>query len=414
MASDIGSPWTLISMTCSPKMPATLDTDCKSLIDDLQDAFSSGNAGRRLKMLERVSDLFMAGSRNYSDEQLTLFDDVLVQLTGEIEVNARAKLSRLLADTDKAVPKVIRLLAFDDAIEVAAPVLSRSPQLSDDDLVENASTKSQDHLLAIAQRIRLSEMVTDVLVNRGDHCVRRSVADNAGARLSLAGHEKLTTHARSDRALAHAMLCRSDVPRQYFLKLVENASASVRAKFEAALSASPATIAVAVNDVATAMSEDAREASHPHLNAVRDGQQRCRAQSTLKVNVHAPAVAQRFDRTVVALARLGRFSYLLVERALLDYGADMVLILARAAGCSWTTTKALLRMYASKRTLSLQDLARAFEKFERLSPKAARLAVNFHERRAKLQTSTQAPIKKGSIRMSDARTSIAERREECV
>jgi hypothetical protein len=389
-------------------MPAILDAKCESLIDELQNAVSSGNAYRRLSMLERVSDLFMAGSRHYSDEQLALFDDVLVQLTTEIEVNARARLSRLLAHTDRTVPKVIRLLAFDAAIEVAAPVLSRSPQLSDDDLVENASTKSQDHLLAIAQRIPLSELVTDVLVKRGDRRVRRSVAGNAGARLSLAGYEKLTNHARSDRALAHAMLRRSDVPRQYFLMLIENASASVRAKFEATISAAPATIAVAVNDVATAISEDAREASLSHINAIRDGQQRCRAQSTLKVNVHAPALAQRFDRVVVALARLGRFSYYLVERALLDYGADMVLILARAAGCSWTTTKALLRMYASKRTLSSQDLARACEKFERLSPKTARLVIKFHERRAKLQAGEQTPINKDSIRSSDARTPIAE------
>jgi uncharacterized protein (DUF2336 family) len=391
-------------------MPAIPDTKCKSLIDELQHAVSSGHAGRRLRMLERVSDLFMAGSRCYSDEQLALFDDVLVQLTAEIEVNARAKLSGVLAGTDRAVPKVIRLLAFDDAIEVAAPVLSQSPQLSDDDLVENASTKSQDHLLAIAQRIRLSELVTDVLVNRGDRRVRRSVAGNAGARLSLAGCEKLTTHARSDRALAYAMLCRSDVPRQYFLKLIENASASVRVKFEAAMSVAPAAIAAAVNDVATAISEDARKASLPHINAIRDGRQRNRAQSTLKVNVHAPAVAQRFDRTVVALARLGRFSYYLVERALLDFGTDMVLILARAAGCSWITTKALLRMYTSKRTLSPQELARACEKFERLSPKTARLAVKFHERRAKLQTSTKTSIKNDSIRSSDASMPIAELR----
>jgi uncharacterized protein (DUF2336 family) len=262
--------------------------------------------------------------------------------------------------------------------------------LSDADLVENASTKSQDHLLAIARRIRLSEMVTDVLITRGDRRVRQSVASNAGAHLSLAGHEKLTTHARKDRALAHAMLCRSDVPRQLFLKLIENASASVRAKFEASIAAAPAAIAVAVNDVAAAMTQEVREASRPHVKAVRDGQWRRRAESSLAVNVHAPATAQRFDRTVVALARLGRFPYYLVERALLDHGTDMLLILARAAGCSWITTKALLRMYASKRTLSQPELARAFAKFERLSPKTARMVVAFHERRAASRTAAQA------------------------
>ena len=69
---------------------------------------------------------------------------------------------------DNAPPRVIRSLAFSDAIEVAGPVLTYSLQLSDADLVENATTKSQDHLFAIAQRLKLSEAVTDALVERGD------------------------------------------------------------------------------------------------------------------------------------------------------------------------------------------------------------------------------------------------------
>jgi uncharacterized protein (DUF2336 family) len=383
-------------------MSIITDAECTSLINELESAIASGNVRRRLVMLTRASDLFMAGSRYYSDEQLALFDDVLARLTAEVEVKARARVSRLVAQSERGIPKLIRSLAFDDAIEVAAPVLSRSPQLSDADLVENASTKGQDHLLAIARRIRLSEMVTDVLVSRGDQRVRRSVAKNAGARLSLAGYEKLTTHARKDRDLAHVMLCRSDVPRQCFLRLIENAAASVRAKFEASMPVDSATIAVAVNDVARAMTEEARDASRSHLNAVRDRRWRLRAESTTMVNVHAPAVAHRFDKVVVALARLGRFEYYLVERALLDHGADMVLILAKAAGCPWVTTKALLRMYPSKRTLSRHDIAQASAKYERLSQKAARLAIAFHERRAAPQTAAADSIK------TDANPSIAD------
>src|SRR5262249_14452799 len=125
---------------------------CQSLIDDLEASIASGDGDRRIEMLQRISDLFMAGSRTYSDEQLALFDDVLLRLAAEIEIKARAELSLAMANIEKGLPKLVRSLAFDDAIEVAGPVLSQSPQLSDDDLVENASTKSQDHLLAIARR----------------------------------------------------------------------------------------------------------------------------------------------------------------------------------------------------------------------------------------------------------------------
>ena len=60
--------------------------------------------------------------------------------------------------------------------------------------------------------------------------------------------------------------------------------------------------------------------------------------------MHAPAHAQEFTRTAIALAKLGRFPVDLVERALIDKGEDMILILARAAGCSWITVKELLLM----------------------------------------------------------------------
>ena len=159
---------------------------------------------------------------------------MLQQLSADIEVNARAKLALHLVGMESAPPKLIRSLAFDDAIEVAEPVLVHSQQLSDADLIENASTKSQKHLFAIAQRLKLSEDVTDVLVERGDQRVVHRVVKNKGARFSLAGYGNLTTRARYDRRLTLALGERSDLPRQYFLKLLEAASSTVRAKLEAA------------------------------------------------------------------------------------------------------------------------------------------------------------------------------------
>ena len=206
----------------------------RSLLDELISSVANGSGKQRQRILERVTDLFSAGSRNYSHDQIALFDDVLQKLSADIEVKARAKLADQLADMDNAPPKLIRSLAFDDEIDVAGPVLSRSPQLTDDDLVENATTKSQNHLFAIAQRLKLSEAVTDVLVDRGDERVVQRVVGNKGARFSLAGYGKLTNRARYDRKLTLALGERSDIPRQYFLKLLEAASSTVRAKLEAA------------------------------------------------------------------------------------------------------------------------------------------------------------------------------------
>jgi uncharacterized protein (DUF2336 family) len=359
--------------------------DNQSLIDELNDAVATKGDDERQRILERIADLFAAGSRGYSGAQIALFDDVLQKLSVDIEVKARARLARRLAHIESAPPRLIRSLAFDDAIEVAEPVLVHSRQLSDTDLVETAATKSQDHLFAIAQRLRLREPVTDVLVERGNQRVIRQVVANKAARFSLAGYGKLTIHARRDRKLTLALGRRSDLPRQYFLKLLETASASVRAKLEEADPHAAATIRETIDDVATGLQQEVRKASRRYAVALRDANLCSNAEPFTEATIHARAHAQEFARTVIALVKIGRFPVDLVERALLDKGEDMILIVARAAGCSWTTAKELLLMYVAERNLQAHDLARSFERFTKLTPDTARNIVNFYGQRLKLR-----------------------------
>jgi|KBSMisStaDraftv2_1062788.scaffolds.fasta_scaffold254386_2 uncharacterized protein (DUF2336 family) len=355
-----------------------------SLIDELIGTIGTGNVKERLRILQRVTDLFVAGSRRYSGPQIELFDAVLQQLSADIEVKARAKLAHRLAGMDNAPPRVIRSLAFSDAIEVAGPVLTHSLQLSDADLVENATTKSQDHLFAIAQRLKLSEAVTDALVERGDSRVVNKVARNQGARFSLAGYGRLTVRARHDRKLTLSLAERSDMPRQYFLKLLENASASVRAKLEAINPEAAAAIRGTIDEVATAMQQEVRDTSAEHAAAARNANRRFNLSPVTEANVHAPAHAQEFEKTVLALSKLGHFPIDLVERALLDEGSEMILILAKAASCSWVTARELLQMYAAKRSLKPDDLVHAFERYKKLKQETARSIVQFHQRRMTL------------------------------
>ena len=175
-----------------------------SLIDDLERALANGSTGQRMDMLSRITDLFLASADRYSGEQIDLFDEVIVKLAATIEAKARAKLSIRLASVATAPPDVIRLLAFDDDIDVARPVLKDSERLQDDDLLANANSKSQLHLAAISERRSLSEAVTDVLVTRGDRQVVQSVVRNAGARFSDAGFRMLVKRSSGDEALAIA------------------------------------------------------------------------------------------------------------------------------------------------------------------------------------------------------------------
>ena len=112
------------------------------------------------------------------------------------------------------LPKLTRSLAFDDEIAVAGPVLTRSDRLSDADLVENASTKSQDHLPAIAQRLKLSEKLTTSWSNAA---ITASCIMSGQQRRHLArGLRPATTRAQHDRKLMMVLGQRGDIPRQHF------------------------------------------------------------------------------------------------------------------------------------------------------------------------------------------------------
>ena len=129
-----------------------------------------------------------------------------------------------------------------------------------------------------------------------------------------------------------------------------------------------------------------------HAAVARDAMFLFRAAGASEASVHAPARAQEFEKTVVALARLGRFPVDLVERALLDEGDDMILLFARAAGCSWTTTRELLTMYTANRKLTPDDLTRSFERFEKLSRKTALSIVAFQAHGLKQQAHKGADL----------------------
>jgi uncharacterized protein (DUF2336 family) len=355
--------------------------EISSLIDELEDSINNGTEQRRLVALRRVSDMFVAGSSRYTSEQIDLFDDVLLRLANHIEREARVRLSHSLASLHNAPPKVVRSLAFDDAIEVAAPVLTNSPQLSDDDLVANARTKSQGHLLAISQRTTLSEAVTDVLVDRGDTGVVRSVAENSGARFSYNGFGRLVERSQADEILAETVGARVDLPRHHFLKLLEGASAVVRSRLVASNPQAAALIRDTVAEISGHISREVRNASPEHAQAKKAAKKRYKIRQPTEGDVHMRAHAQDFEKTVVALALFGRLPIDLVERALLDERPDMVLILAKAAGCSRTTTKAILLMQAAGRGMSDADLEQALASFDRLSTKTAKRVLEFYDRR---------------------------------
>jgi uncharacterized protein (DUF2336 family) len=201
-----------------------------ALLREVEAAATSVSGRQRSEMLRRVTDLFIVGAPQYTDDQIALFDDVFVRLALEIESSARALLAARLAPIPNAPPGTIRKLAFDSEIDVAGPILSQSERLCA--LIENASEMSQEHLFAISQRRHLNAVVTDVLVERGDRVVAMSAVSNSGARFSEGGFAKLVGRSEGDDELAERVGARPEIPPLLFRRLLLAASEHVRAKLE--------------------------------------------------------------------------------------------------------------------------------------------------------------------------------------
>src|SRR5689334_10126673 len=132
----------------------------QSIVDEIEAAIS-GSTAKCIETARRVTDLFLASAGQFNGEQVELFDNVLARLIKTVEQRALADISAHMALADistqlapiaQAPPSVIRRLAGNDEVRIAAPVLQESARLGDDDLVEIAQTKGEPHLLAISAR----------------------------------------------------------------------------------------------------------------------------------------------------------------------------------------------------------------------------------------------------------------------
>lgn len=351
----------------------------KSLLQDLDDAIARGTEESRARALWHATDLLITG--RYSDDEISTFGEVIGRLADEIELAARAQLSELMAACAHAPLNVIQQLAFDDAIEVAGPVLRESERLDDEMLVENATTKSQSHLLAIAQRKSIGETVTDVLVKRGNQEVVTSVAANQGARFSGSGLLHMIRRAEGDSILAEQLGLRKDVPRHLFQQLIAKASEDVRRRLESKHPEMLAQISNSVTEVTGDLQSKFGPSSRSYFVAKRVVAAQHRQGNLNQNSVCGYARQHRFEEVTIGLSLLAALPIDVIERALMDRNREMLLVLCKALDFSWDTTMSLLFLGAKDHLITGRDLQEHEREFGRLNIGTSRSILKFYQSR---------------------------------
>lgn len=349
----------------------------ESIILELECAVTRGSPERRVETLRRVTDLFLRDAERLSEEQVEIFDELLCILIVCVESCARAELSERLAPIDYAPFQVIQYLALDIEVAVAGSVLTSSSRLATSTLIEAATTKGHDHRLAIAGRLNLPEIVTDVIVGRGEKDVVRTLATNASARFSEMGYSGMVALAEADDELAESLALRIDLPPKFLRDLLWHATDVVR---ERLLAVAPPELQKEIKVVLATISSLARESEFP-LRDFSRAEQLVRLLKDLneldEATVIKFAEANKFDETAASLAILSGLSTDMIARVMEGLRSDLLLIPCKSAGLGWAAVEAIIRNRPLSQPISEQTLKLVRQDYGRLSARTARRTVRF-------------------------------------
>jgi uncharacterized protein (DUF2336 family) len=356
-----------------------------SVIAELEDAIKSGSSQKRVDTLRQVTNLFLHDGERLSDEQVKVFDDVLCVLIARVESRARAELGARLAPLDYAPFEVIQHLARDEEIAVAGNVLTKSSRLRTSDLVEIASTKGQDHLLAISGRANLPEAVTDVIVDRGEGKVIRTLANNASARFSNTGYSGMVAHADADGELAEILGLRIDLPVACLRDLLRRATDAVRTRL---MGIAPPELREEIKQILKTI------AGAAGVDA-KSGRDFSRADALVKLlkehdELDEAAIikfagARKIDEVAASLGILNNAATEMMARLLEGPRSDLILIPCKAAGLSWPVVETILSKRSLQQPISEQTLKLACRDYGKLSLETAQRTLRFWQVHNKLE-----------------------------
>ena len=321
----------------------------------------------RRQLLNAVTDLF-------------LLDDEPTELAkahyGEIAVHSLSHLESAdrkdYADQIAAVPSLPRevavTLAADADSDVARLVLKLSPVLSDSDLAAIAVSQSQHHLVAIAERARLSEGLTDILVQRGDRDVLQTVSANEGASFSEGGFDRLLQRGGDDAIVTGALARRSDLSPQRAQRVLQ--------------------IVKQLNTGGAAQTADgaslAQQARQQRLEVKLLLADLTASVRTLDDVVTMLAVDDRAYHLAQVLAQAGAISTEQALRVLMQRDVSGIAVICRSLAIGEEAFRALLELRSRRLYFSSQALDDALRDYKRLDAATADRTLRFLKLKTKL------------------------------
>jgi len=155
--------------------------------------------------------------------------DVLVELLRSADTKMRENVAKRLVMLNEAPRTILVILAKDD-IQIARHILEKARGLSDSDLIQIAQKVSAEHRKMIAQRRKVSDSVSDVLVQFLEEDVVETLLKNKGAEFSETALQRILTVSRSHQPYVALLVKRDELRPSHGLTMFWWADTATRKK----------------------------------------------------------------------------------------------------------------------------------------------------------------------------------------
>lgn len=296
----------------------------------------------RERLLSGIVDLCEAGQARgeptHPDIQ-ALLNSIFMTLVVEAERDIRKRLSERLADADWAPSALINIMALDE-IEIARPIIARSPVLEDHDLIRLLVQATLEHQIEIARRPHLKAPVVEAIISRDEPAVMTALASNDTAEISTDAMGRLVSRSRDVVALRsplarHPKLS-SDLAEQLYLLVGRALRDALSARFQL----DAARMQAAVNEALQAAHKGESDSAGAivEVDEDREEMERSLIEKLDSAGQLRPGYLLRVLREgrlqlfVMALARLGKFEPGQIRRAIDTSRPELLALACSAVG----------------------------------------------------------------------------------
>jgi uncharacterized protein (DUF2336 family) len=271
-----------------------------------------------------VASLYRTQGPMLSQRERALMRDILLRLTGDVEMAVRISLAETLAD-DADAPLDLILFLCDDRIEVARPLILRSRKLSDDDLLRLIAGADEARQAACAARPHIGEPVTNELVKSNAESVLVTLVRNLTARIAGPAFDTLVEKSKLLPALQEPLVQRRDLPSPLARRMCEWVSDALKGHIARHYDVSPAAV-----DQAAKKIQDLQE---DNTSAAAKLVEKLAAAGQLRAGFVVRVLNQgQIDLFEAAFARLLHLDMPNLRRVLYDQGPRSVALACRAVG----------------------------------------------------------------------------------